>query len=420
MTDLDRTIAPPIKSINQFIIKEAQQDKTFSPLNVFFVDSDVQPVCRIEWIFDAGMMYHENPAVPFLAAKLLAEGTKNFTAAEIQEKIAFEGAFFDSTVTADKVIFTLHAMNSTLVALLPVLVEVFSRPTFGETEIEHQINLSIQQLRINKEKTAFVASQEFRKSLFGATHPLAIAYDENQISDVSQTELQSFFNSSFGQCDIIVAGCYDAKVKTFIKDWSSSVGLNHHRATYLAKKNVWQPASKLIDKENAVQTSVRYGFTTISRKHKDWNKLRVTNEVLGGYFGSRLMKNIREDKGWTYGVHSQLQSSALGDFWVVGTDVKKEFREDCLSVIREEIDRLIEKGVPDEELEAVVNYMKGSFVSGLNTPFALADKFKTLYFSGLDYTYYQDFLTVLNTITSFEIQKCAEQYFSKNISVLVG
>ncbi|MFQ3574974.1 MAG: pitrilysin family protein [Cytophagales bacterium] len=419
MLDIDRRFAPPTVSINQFPVKEAQKDETFSNLNVFFVHSEIQPVCRIEWIFDAGMMYHNNPAVPFLTAKLISEGTKNFTALNIQEKIAFEGAFFEVSVTPDKVIFTLHAMNKTLSNLTALLTEVFTLPVFSVQEIEQQKKVSIQQLRINEKKTAFVASREFRKSLFGESHPLAVTYDENSLNAASQNELKTFFEQHYKHCEIIVSGSYDMHVKQFIKQWSVGVELSGLKQLKTVENN-HQPHSLLINKDDAVQTSVRFGFTTISRNHSDWNKLRVANEILGGYFGSRLMKNIREDKGWTYGVHSQIQSSVLGSFWVIGTDVKKEHRESCLDEIQFEIQKLIQEGVSDDELESVINYMKGSFVSGLNTPFALADKFKTIHFSGLDYTYYQDFLTVLNTITSFEIQSCVEKYFTEHINVLVG
>src|SRR5690606_8798304 len=159
-----------------------------------------------------------------------------------------------------------------------------------------------------------------------------------------------------------------------------------------------------------------------TKEHPDFVKLLVVNEILGGYFGSRLMKNIREDKGYTYGISSAMVPLKNKGYFIIGTDVNKENTGNTLQEIYKEIETLQNSLVSEEELNTVRSFMVGSFLSEINTPFALADKFKGVHLYGLDYDFYDAYLHTVNNITSIEIQNLAHQYLQKDTfsEVVVG
>ena len=169
-----------------------------------------------------------------------------------------------------------------------------------------------------------------------------------------------------------------------------------------------------------MQSSVRIGALSIKRKDNDFIDMLVANEILGGYFGSRLMKNIREEKGLTYGIYSQSVTFMQESYWVIGADIKKDLVNLALDEINTEINLLENEGVDQEELEIVTNYMAGSFLSSINTPFDIIDKFKLVHYHGLSYGYYKNFYERLFTITSEDIRKMTSKYFKNNIELVVG
>jgi zinc protease len=416
---LNRKIQPEIRKIDIISIQRAELDNYFVNNRVFFIHNNKQPICRIEWIYNAGLMYHKNSAVPYLTAKMISEGTKNYSASDIQEKIAFEGAFFNSSISGDRVIFSLNALNANLKNLKNIFLEIFTEPSFGIKELEIQKEVAIQNLKINKEKTSFLATQMFKKNLWGKHHPLTAFYEVEDIQKTTPSDLKAFFKQHYSYFDIIVAGNYDDNVKDFLREIIEYVNLKKPNNYEIELPN-HEPISSELEKPDAIQSSLRLGYKTIPRNHKDWHKLCITNEILGGYFGSRLMKNIRENKGLTYGIGSQIVTSNYGNYWVISSEIRKEQKLICLNEIKHEINKLIQDSVCNNELETVTNYMRGNFLASLSTPFALADIFKTLYFSNLDYTYFENFLSELNSITSFDVQKIAEQYLSKYIYTIVG
>jgi predicted Zn-dependent peptidase len=161
------------------------------------------------------------------------------------------------------------------------------------------------------------------------------------------------------------------------------------------------------------------GRKLFTRSHPDYFKMMVLNEILGGYFGSRLMRNIREEKGLTYGISSNLFTLQKEGYLLIGTDVKREFTSLTIEEVYKEMNILRTEPVGEEELETVKNYMAGSFAGSLSTPFALADHFKAIYFDGLTYDFYEHYIeNILNT-SAQQLQDLANQYLTDNSMLVV-
>jgi predicted Zn-dependent peptidase len=175
----------------------------------------------------------------------------------------------------------------------------------------------------------------------------------------------------------------------------------------------------LIKREGSVQASIRMGAISISRGHPDYFDLSIANEILGGYFGSRLMKNIREDKGYTYGIYSILINYRHLDYHIIGADVKIDHVDDTVKEVYKEMEVLKTTLVPEEEIETIKNYMLGKIASSLDTVFHQSENYKAKLSEGADYIdYFDNYVNKIRNITAERILEISNKYFSEKYCVV--
>jgi predicted Zn-dependent peptidase len=174
-----------------------------------------------------------------------------------------------------------------------------------------------------------------------------------------------------------------------------------------------------IEKKDAVQTGIRMGKILFDRSHPDYHKMTVVNTILGEYFGSRLMTNIREDKGYTYGIGSYLGENQANGYFVIATEVGNQFLDDTLVQITLELERMRNELVPEDELTLVKNYLYGQFLRGADGPFSMMELFSAVEIHGLDYSYYQQAIKTITEISAEEIKQTAHQHLNPNEMLVV-
>jgi zinc protease len=421
MTTLDRTQPPVYKNIDSYILPEAVSGKLDNGIPLHLILSGTQPVVRLEIVFKSGNWYEPFSGCAHFAARMLSEGTSGHTARQIQEKFAYYGAFPEFSAGMDRASVTIYTMAKHLEALLPLVYEILSESLYPEEELENAKNIALQGLKINKEKTAFVAGSKFREMLFGNEHPYGRFLGEKEIEGVQRAALLEFYKKSYTikNCDIIISGGGDVEVEKLVNkylgqdNWGKVDLLPHYGKDYNPDA-VHSMKREISAKADALQSSIRMGRKLFTMSHPDYFNLYCLNEILGGYFGSRLMQNIREDKGYTYGISSSVVTYQNEGYLVIGTDVKREFTEHTIEEVYKEMKLLREEKVSADELESVRNYMLGSFVNSITTPFAVADKFKTVYFSGLGYDFYKNYFQTLQTINPEILMATANKYFDEH------
>ena len=411
---LDRTIAPAINPIDRFHLPKVET-VSFSNGNIlhkFALGS--QPVVRVEWIFNTGSRIEEKIGTSFFTSKMLVEGTTTCTSTEIQELLAQYGAFLEIHPGNERINITLFCLEKHLTELVPFIKSLLTESTFPEEQLIKMKQIQSQGIQVNKEKTAYLAGVAFRELLFNNKHPYGKHLSIETIAALDHADLTSFFKNELAnkQCDIILTGGFSKEAAALIeKLFGSETVVRANIKKSLPA--VLKPAREIvIEKEGSVQTSIRYGRMLFNHTDADYFDAYILNEILGGYFGSRLMQNIREEKGYTYGINSSIVPMQEGGYFVIGTDVKREFTKNTLTEIEKELQLLIDTLVSDNELETVKSYMLGSFVGDIQTPFAIADKYKTIYFYGLRYDYYERFFSRIQSITATDIQKVAKKYFA--------
>ncbi len=424
LTMLDRSIPPKFQRIDTFNIGKVKTSTLDNGRKMHYIISDAQPVVKIELLFRSGQVNEEVKGVSSFAYKMLAEGTSSKSAKEISSTIEHYGAQLDITGGTDNSAVSLFCLKKHIPLLLPILKEIMGEASFPEKELENLKSQRIQNLKVNLEKNAFLAARSFRNALFGESHPYGKVLQIEDIAKINREECHAFYKKHIeNQFEILLCGDVDDAIFSLLNQY---FGQDAVETNMLVKPDLLQIqpqyAPQHIHKEGSLQSAIRIGRPIFTKKHEDHPKLSIINEILGGYFGSRLMKNIREEKGYTYGIHSVLYSFQQHGYWAIGAEVKGENTMDALREIKKEIQKLIEEPVPQDELEIVQNYIMGQFLSSLNTPFALLEKFKSIYLFQQDYNYYDHYLNTLNHCTPEELQAIAAKYWQADdlLEIVVG
>jgi predicted Zn-dependent peptidase len=421
---LDRTIAPDFKAIDHISLIKPIEIKLNNGCRIFSFNSGDQGIVRIEFIFKNLRFDPAKPLLNSAVNTMITEGTATRSALQIADEIDFYGAFLQAEYGYDQSQVTLYSLTKHLGRTLPVIKDILTNSSFPETELQTYVRNQQQKLKVSLQKNDLVARREFNKALYGNTIYGFSANEENY-SAIKREDLLRHFLLMYqpANCTVLVAGNTDESILQQVIDFC----------------NDWQPASQPADnaqpeiqpaterfyfkeKAEALQSAIRIGMPSINRTHSDFPALQVLNTVLGGYFGSRLMANIREDKGYTYGIGSGLSSLLHGGAFFIATEVGANVCRDALTEIEKEVNLLKTEPISEDELQLVRNYMLGSLLGSLENVFSHADKFKNIYFFGLDYNYYSRYTEVIKTITAGELTELANRYFDFDnfYKVIVG
>lgn len=422
---LDRRTPPISQTIDQIHIIKAQTSTLSNGMRLHVLNAGDLDILRIELIFEAGNIQEEKNGVSFFTSKMLGEGTSKHTSAEISEYIDRFGAFIDFNHGAERISIGLYSLSKHLEKLLPMLQDILMDSVFPEKELSNLKNITLQNLKVNEEKNNYIASKKFRELLFGAAHPYGKNLDEQVIEQVYHSDLIQHYNKHIKNqpFEVILVGKINQKEIDLVNECFGTLTIAPKTEKYLTKDVQTSSESKsFFPKADSLQSSIRIGKIFFPKNHPDYFEMAVVNEIFGGYFGSRLMKNIREQKGFTYGIYSSLSTMKHTGYLSIATDVKAEFTQKTIDEIHKESQKLRTELVSSEELETVRNYMLGAFAGSMNTSFDLAEVFKSIYFNDLDYSYYDKYMDTLKTITAENILEMAQKYLhtEEMLEVVVG
>jgi len=424
---LDRSIAPSFKTIDKIDVIKAQHQKLNNGIDLYSLSAGSQEIVKIEFTFRAGMYHQPATLVASTTNVLLESGTKSFTADQLSDGIDFFGSFLELQVEQDFATITLFSLNKYLDESLKFIEELIKYPVFPEHDFQVHISNKKQKHSINSQKVSVLARRRFSELLFGPNHPYGRDVTESDFDRISITEIKKFFNSHYNalNCTIFAAGnlpknILDTLNKFFGQDkWG---GIQEKPASTLISLDTTATQKHFIQRDDAIQSAIRIGRILFNKTHPDYFKFQVLNTILGGYFGSRLMANIREDKGYTYGIGSGLNNLVHNGYFFISTEVGADVTKQTLEEIYKEIKILREKPVDFSELETVRNYILGNFLRSVDGPFALADKFKSIWEFGLDYSFFDNYFKAVKTVTANELRDLANKYLQEKdlIECIVG
>jgi zinc protease len=418
---LDRKTPPPFVQSTSFQLIQPKTHQLPNGVDVFFIAGGNQDVVKIELIFKAGKWYENTWCASQFTANLLTKGTTSKTSFQIAEIFDRYGAHVEIQPGNDFVSVEIYSLNQYLAPVLDLLMEILTVPSFPEKELEQHKAISIQNLKVNNEKTSVVASNIFKKNIFGESHPYGKIIEEKDIMALQRQHLLDHFSLFFKKAFILVSGKIDSTSERLIIDNFSSWATSESQPK-IQEGIERKPFYDYTEKAESVQCTIRTGKKAIRRAHADYAFVVFVSHILGGYFGSRLMKNIREEKGLTYGIYSSLHPLQHDSYIVIGADIDKVNINLTRDEIRKELKTLRTEKISSDELDIARNHFIGSLQSEITTPFAHADKIKSIHLSGLPQHFYQDMITKIITLSPQQIIDTSEQYFNENdfFEVAVG
>lgn len=410
----DRKQAPVIVDAVDFDLRLKQAEKFVlnNGVEVYAVNAGAEEVMSVEWVFYAGNWFEDKNLVAATSNFLLRNGTSSKTAFQLNEHFEYYGAYLNRACYNETATITLHCLNKHIQELLPVVRELITDSVMPQEELDTYRQNMMQRLKVNLKKSDFVASRLIDAYVYGEQHPYGKYTRLEDFDTLNREELIAFYKQYYqqGKFVMFIAGRLPSGWQEQINRYFGDLPNNGGDMNNISKDPVAEKKSRIINDAEGVQGSIRMARPFYNRHHPDFVKAMVLNTLFGGFFGSRLMSNIREDKGYTYGIHSFLQNHIHDSAWVISTEAGKDVCEATIEEVYKEMKILREELVDEEELLLVRNYMMGSILGDLDGPFQIMARWKNIVLNNLTDQYFYDSIQTIKTISAAELQALAQQY----------
>lgn len=415
---LNRKVAPPVKDAREFELELPPYVRyTLSNgVEVYAIDLGKVDAMMVSWIFDAGNSYEEGKGVAAAVNTLLKNGTSSRKAFDISEHVDYYGAYLNRACHHETAELTLHCLNQHFAELVPVVAELLTESIYPEEELAIYKKNAQQRLQVNLKKSDFVAGRLIESYLYGEKHPYGKYNMPEDYESLRREELVDFYRQHYqqGACRIIAAGRLPGDLIPLLEKYLGGLPFGRPATGAAVPEFPIRPAGqkryRVTNDPDGVQGSIRIARNFPNRHHPDFQRVQVLNNVFGGFFGSRLMTNIREDKGYTYGIYSYLANNRQESAWMISTEAGKEVCDQAIAEVYKEMNLLREEPIDEEELQMARNFAIGTVLGDLDGPFHVASRWKSILLNGLDENYFREGIRIVKTITPEELRELAVKW----------
>ncbi len=408
-----RKIAPPVHSVEKIDFVEPIHQLMPGGTSFFTLYGGTQEVVKLDFSFKGGTWYESSRLESMMAASMISEGTHEKSARQIADRIDFYGAQLSSIPYFDNNYISLLSLKKHLPHLIPLLAEIIRDASFPEHEFEITRQKRKQRALVDAEKVGLVAQRNFLRALMGGGHPYAPisspdAYDNVTLEGAKSHYLRHYYSAN---ATLFASGDVDEEVQKMIVQnfgagWGTPFPFKKDQPMVVSSSE----RTLFVERENANQNAITIGKRVPTQHHPDSAGLKLLTTVLGGYFGSRLMSNLREEKGLTYGIHASVVSFVRDAIFMVHAEVTSEKTEEAIREIFFEMQRLREDLVPESELEPLRSFLLGRMLEDFDGPFARSQSFSSLYEAGLEVGYFDQIIHTIKSTTSEQIRELARIY----------
>ncbi len=392
------------------------------PLSI--VNMGSQEIVRLDIVYRGARLLETKKMASKITTSLMREGTSSLTSEVISESIDFYGSTLRSGANLDYTFFSLSGLTRHFDKLLPVLQDILYNPIFIEDEIEKYKRTNIQKLQLDLSKNELVNYRIFTESLFGKHHPYGYNTEEAFIKDIIREDLLDHHKNAFGinHCFMLLGGKISP---TMLPALNNHLGIQYKVSDDLKVPDIQDSTNHtriFVPSKNIHQSSIKIGKRLFNRHHKDFAGFYVLNTILGGYFGSRLMSSIREEKGLTYNIYSVMDHLIYDGYFYIETEVAVGNEQKTIDEIYHQMDLLKQEAVSNEELQMVKNYLLGNFLNLIDGPLNVMSFFRSLQLDFADKAHFEQFVQEILSIDAARLQDLAILYLSKDsmLEVIVG
>ncbi len=428
----DRTQQPPFSLPETISLPAAQHTLAAGRVPLWTIRAGDQELLRLTLVFEAGSRHAVKPFVASALINLLSEGTARHTAAEVAEFFDFHGVYYDTSLDRDYALITVSCLSRFLGTTLGMLEEILLTPQLSPDELSIYAAKRKQELIIEREKPAVRARELFAQTLFGAEHPYGRVSLPESYDTLATEDLRSFYekfyvrgNGAFAVASGLIGDPERHTIEDFLERISNrypvagSTGGEPHNA--LARPTPQTGAPVTEHRPDALQSSLRLGRLLFPKGHPDFNGMQILSTVLGGYFGSRLVRNLREEKGFTYGIYAAMVNFQQAGYLAIASDVAAGVRDAAIAEIFRETELLRAAPIAAEELDMVRNIIAGEAMRIIDGPFGVADvAIESIQCGDPSLSNFAQFLDEVRTITPERLHALAQQYLRREDFVVVA
>lgn len=425
--NLNRTTPPEIRPLEEFEIArpERLRMKNGIPLNI--IRAGAQEVIRMDVLIGGGQCHQQQPLQAMFTNRMLREGTSSHTSAQIAEKLDFYGAWLELSSSLNCGFLTLYSLNKYFPYVMEIISDMLMHPLFPERELDVVKEVNKQQFLVNSTRVEVISRKCFNRSLFGENHPFGRYAEEEDYGKITPEVLKEFYRTYYhsSNCSVYVSGKVTSDIVRCIEEQIGNSPWGMIRE--MPQIQLPEPCRSVdthfyIEREDALQSSLKMGDFVMDRLHPDFLKCRIMVTLFGGYFGSRLMSNIREDKGYTYGIGAGVVNYPGRSVLAISTEADNCYVDDIIREVHTEMDRLRNDLASQEELDMVKSYMLGDLSRSYEGPFSLSDAWIYVETAGLDDEFFVRFMDAVRNVTCEDVRLMAQKYLCREtlIDVVAG
>lgn len=421
---LNRKLGPLITNDFDLRINNVRQSVLSNGMELYELNTGSQNIVRVELVFRTGRVQEKKPAVAKAAIKLLKDGSLRRSSDETAEIFDFYGAVFKADCNMEYAATSILSLSDHFDKVWPEWLDAVTQPAYAQADLDKYKELSARRLRDQLSKNDVVGYRQFTEYLFGEQHPYGYNTQPEHILALSREDLLDYFraNCHAGNAFVSISGQYSDEIRErIIQDLSVLPFGKSSQDISFPQINPPHDVHR-IPSENVLQTNIKTGQLWVPRVHKDHTGLMVLNTVFGGYFGSRLMKNIREEKGMTYGIYSSFDAFTKAGYFYISSDVSSENTERTLDEVSLEIRKIKNEYIDEAELKMVKNYLLGQTLNLIDGPFATAQLIKSLRARKLDLGHFEQSVEELKSTDANQLIDLANAYLDQDtfLTVTVG
>lgn len=410
---LDRLTPPEIKQFGDLSVPSARVLTLDNGIKLTVVDQGEQEVNRLTISWEGGANDVDSLSTLKLASDLMREGTVSHSGAEIAETLDYNGSWLKCCYNSHFTSQVIHSLNSRVEEVFPTMVEIISQPTFPTKEFEVLRDKMASRKQVEMERVTYYANRDSHQLLYGENHPTSVDETPDMIRTITREDVAKMHAdlTATSTCELFLAGRITPQIEDMV---NRTFGAIKNNSNGLAQRVVpMRPSGKrkiVTARPGALQSAVVMAIPTIMRSHPDYIELRLAVMALGGYFGSRLMSNIREDKGYTYGISASLLGNWEGSAITINSQCDNRYVEPLIGETRKEISRLASELMEADELERMRQFAMTSLAATLDSPFSIMDYYENMRVVQTPHDYFARQLQAIKSLSPQRIAYLAEKY----------
>ncbi len=410
---LDRTTPPPIHTLGKISLPLPDSETLDNGIKFNFIKGGSQEVVQLSIVWQGGCLEAPHPMVATILASLMTQGSAHHSGAEISEILDFHGAMLKITATRHVTTLQLTALNSMLADVMPVVREVICEPSLPRQAFDAFHEIEVNNFLQARSKVSVLCSEAVAPLIKGASHPESEVPTIEQVRSISLDQVREFYHRliTADGCQAYLGGNFSDEIFASVRRMLASLPAPcRAMEKIIVPYSPEPPSTVVVEKPGAVQAAIEIDIPSIPRHHPDYIPLRLSVMALGGYFGSRLMKNIREDKGYTYGIGAYLLGNQEGSYISVMAQADESYVEAVIEEVAKEMEQMAEDPLPPEEMTRLRQFASSALLEILDSPFTIIDYYKTIESVGLPEGYFGSQVRWVRDITPEIIMDMARKY----------